>query len=151
MNSKAPSGAPQTTHSRRLSSSRWLAAVAVTVGLLAGGLASPAGAQADPWQPTTISEIRLRDSLIVNQEALLNVYRCLFDVDTELVPGGCEDGVPRLDPQTPEPFLADPYIRDLRVRDKLVFAQEALLNAYRCMFDIDTQIVPEGCPESETQ
>lgn len=122
--------------------------MAVTCGLLAGGLATAAWAQSDSWrQPTTISELRLRDSLITNQEALLNVYRCLFAVDTELVPGGCEMSRPRLDPATPEPFLTDPLIRDLRVRDKLIVAQEDLLNAYRCMFHVDTQLVPDDCPE----
>ena len=29
----------------------------------------------------------------------------------------------------------------------LIAAQEALLNEYRCLFDIDTQLVPNGCPE----
>ncbi|MCY4193275.1 MAG: transglycosylase family protein [bacterium] len=32
-------------------------------------------------------------------------------------------------------------------QQKLIDAQEALLNDYRCMFDIDTQLVPDGCPE----
>lgn len=36
-----------------------------------------------------ISEIETRDTLIGQQEALLNTYRCLFGVDTEIVPGGC--------------------------------------------------------------
>jgi len=29
----------------------------------------------------------------------------------------------------------------------LIDAQESLLNDYRCLFDIDTQLVPNGCPE----
>ncbi len=29
----------------------------------------------------------------------------------------------------------------------LITAQEALLNDYRCLFEIDTQLVPNGCPE----
>ena len=125
--------------------------MALTAGLLVGGLASTVGAQNDPWERTTLSKVRLRDSLITDQEALLNVYRCLFDVDTELVPGGCEMRAPRLEPASPEPFLADPLVRDLRVRDKLIAAQEALLNIYRCQFNVDTQLVPEGCPESESE
>lgn len=32
-------------------------------------------------------------------------------------------------------------------RDELIAAQESLLNDYRCRFDIDTQLVPNGCPE----
>ena len=32
-------------------------------------------------------------------------------------------------------------------RDTLIAAQESLLNDYRCRFDIDTQLVPNGCPE----
>lgn len=36
----------------------------------------------------------MRDSLIQQQESLLNTYRCLFDTDTHVVPGGCVDGMP---------------------------------------------------------
>ena len=36
-------------------------------------------------------EIAIRDTLIAEQEALLNAYRCLFGIDTEVVPGGCSD------------------------------------------------------------
>ncbi len=39
-------------------------------------------------------DIAVRDELIQAQEDLLNVYRCMFDIDTELVPGGCVDGAP---------------------------------------------------------
>ena len=46
----------------------------------------------------TAAAVELRDGLIAEQEALLNVYRCLFDIDTELVPSGCADTA-----QTPEP------------------------------------------------
>ena len=35
-------------------------------------------------------------------------------------------------------------------RDQLVATQEALLNAYRCLFSIDTHIVPGGCPATGT-
>lgn len=35
-----------------------------------------------------------RDHLIAAQEALLNAYRCLFDVDTYIVPGCCENDRP---------------------------------------------------------
>jgi len=31
----------------------------------------------------------------------------------------------------------------------LIAAQESLLNDYRCLFDIDTQLVPDGCPEPD--
>jgi hypothetical protein len=36
------------------------------------------------------SEITSRDTLIRAQEDLLNTYRCLFSVDMQLVPGGCD-------------------------------------------------------------
>ena len=54
-----------------------------------------------------ISEIETRDTLIGNQEALLNTYRCLFDVDTHIVPGGCaepgpEEGGPVVAPAYPQ-------------------------------------------------
>ncbi len=32
-------------------------------------------------------------------------------------------------------------------QEALIVAQESLLNAYRCRFDIDTQMVPDGCPD----
>ncbi len=31
----------------------------------------------------------------------------------------------------------------------LITAQESLLNVYRCLFDIDTQLVPNGCPDPD--
>ncbi len=48
-----------------------------------------------PTEPATFTgtptqnQISLRDDLIANQESLLNVYRCRFDIDTQQVPGGC--------------------------------------------------------------
>ena len=42
----------------------------------------------------TQQDIEVRDGLIQSQEALLNTYRCRFDIDTEVVPSGCVDGVP---------------------------------------------------------
>ena len=41
-----------------------------------------------------MEDIRVRDELIAAQEALLNVYRCRFDIDTEIVPGGCVNSAP---------------------------------------------------------
>ena len=35
------------------------------------------------------SHIATQASLIAAQEALLNAYRCLYNVDTQIVPGGC--------------------------------------------------------------
>ena len=90
-------------------------------------------------------EIAERDQLIVSQESLLNVYRCMFDVDTDIVTGGCAHGRPVLGPPELRPFTGTPTQRDVDVRNKLVGAQESLLNVYRCTFNIDTQIVPFGC------
>lgn len=39
-------------------------------------------------------EIDARGELIIAQENLLNVYRCKFDVDTQVVPEGCTNGAP---------------------------------------------------------
>ena len=111
-----------------------LAVVALTVTLI-----SPvASAQ-------TVADIESRDSLIANQEALLNVYRCMFGVDTEIVPGGCADGKPTLPAAVPRPFTGTPTSEGLAARDSLIGSQEALLNVYRCLFDVDTEIVPGGC------
>ncbi|MYH96455.1 MAG: hypothetical protein F4129_08100 [Acidimicrobiia bacterium] len=89
----------------------------------------------------TAADVEARDQLIANQENLLNTYRCLFRVDTEVVPGGC----PNPDTVTPGVSPTNPTPQDIEVRDGLIQNQEALLNVYRCRFDVDTQIVPGGC------
>ena len=100
---------------------------------------------AAPAQAQTASDVVERDRLIAAQEALLNVYRCRFDIDTEIVPGGCGGGTPVIPAVPPVPFTGTPNRADIAERDRLVAAQEALLNVYRCRFDIDTEIVPGGC------
>ena len=89
----------------------------------------------------TVGDVEARDQLIANQENLLNTYRCLFGVDTEVVPGGC----PSPDTVTAGVSPENPTPQDIEVRDGLIQNQEALLNVYRCRFDVDTQIVPGGC------
>ena len=89
----------------------------------------------------TAADVAVRDQLIANQENLLNTYRCLFGVDSEVVPGGC----PNPDTVTPGVSPENPTRLDIEVRDGLILSQEALLNTYRCRFDVDTQIVPGGC------
>ncbi|MCY4036718.1 MAG: hypothetical protein OXF64_04615 [bacterium] len=93
----------------------------------------------------TVADIEKRDQLIADQANLLNAYRCMFDVDTEIVPGGCIDGSPAGPKIVPGPFAGPPTQQDLEIRDQLVADQENLLNIYRCMFDVDTEIVPGGC------
>ncbi|WP_419929645.1 trypsin-like peptidase domain-containing protein [Candidatus Poriferisocius sp.] len=89
----------------------------------------------------TVEDVRQRDQLIANQENLLNTYRCLFGVDVDVVPGQC----PNPDLVAPGVAPPNPSQNDLDVRDGLIQSQEALLNVYRCRFDVDTQIVPGGC------
>jgi len=93
----------------------------------------------------TTEDIVARDQLIANQENLLNTYRCLFGVDTEVVPGGCSN------PTTISPGGAPefPSQQDIEVRDRLIRIQEALLNIYRCQFDADTEIVVGGCVDGK--
>ena len=112
--------------------------MAVVVALAVTLVAPVASAQ-------SVADIEARDSLIASQEALLNVYRCLFGVDTEVVPGGCADGKPTRPADAPRPFEGVFAEEELARRDVLVANQEALLNVYRCLFDIDTEIVPGGC------
>ena len=38
-------------------------------------------------------------------------------------------------------------LEQIELRDQLIAAQESLLNAYRCQFDIDNHIVPDGCTD----
>ena len=66
-------------------------ALLVVVGVVAG--LSVASAH------DTDGEVASRDALITAQEDLLNTYRCLFSIDMQLVPGGCDpDRVPGLVP-----------------------------------------------------
>ena len=58
--------------------------------LLVPVLASPmASAQTTPQSQPTLQDVEVRDNLIANQESLLNTYRCQFNIDTQVVPGGC--------------------------------------------------------------
>ena len=97
----------------------------------------------------TVQQVVERDTLIANQEALLNAYRCMFGVDTQVVRGGCRDGSPALPSPGPSPFIGTPTAQDIAIRDKLGADQEALLNTYRCQFNIDTHIVPGGCAKGQ--
>lgn len=64
----------------------------------------------------------------------MNSYRCLYDTDTYVVPGGCES----IENVTPGDPPSVPTEADLDLRDRLIADQEALLNVYRCQFDVDT-------------
>ncbi|MCY3634030.1 MAG: hypothetical protein OXH23_00315 [bacterium] len=125
---------------------RRLGLAALAVGLLAA-LVPAAGASAQ-WasdgRALARQEIEVRDQLIAEQESLLNAYRCRFDVDVQLVPGGCADGQPAGGPVQPGVFEGEPRDPDITERDILVLDQEWLLNAYRCRFDVDVQLVPVG-------
>ncbi|MDE0116216.1 MAG: hypothetical protein OXT07_06320, partial [bacterium] len=98
----------------------------------------------------TAQDVAVRDQLIADQEALLSVYRCRFNIDTQLVPTGCLNGNPARPANQPSGFEGTPTAQDVAARDQLIADQEALLNVYRCRFNIDTQLVPTGCaPEPE--
>ena len=120
-----------------------LTLLASVCGLAAGQRASAQSAEA------VIAE---RDGLIAAQEALLNVYRCRFDIDTDVVPGGCRQGVPALPAKGPDTWVrgeaGSAVGEELRKRDGLIAAQEALLNVYRCRFGIDTHVVEGGCRDT---
>ena len=64
-------------------------AVLAIVAVVAVSLASQQSAKAQ-----TFNDIETRDRLITAQEALLNAYRCRFDIDINIVPGGCTNGNP---------------------------------------------------------
>ena len=111
--------------------------------MLAGAVALAAALLAPVATAQTSADIAARDQLIANQENLLNTYRCLFGVDTGVVPGGC----PNPDQISPGVAPTSPTQHEVDVRDGLIQAQEALLNTYRCRFDVDTEIVPGGCTD----
>ena len=89
-----------------------------------------------------------RDRLIAAQEALLNLYRCRFVVDVEAVPGGCRGDAPAIaaaGPAVRAPGESGLTVHEKIERDRLIAAQEALLNLYRCGFGVDVEAVPGGC------
>ena len=114
--------------------SRFRLAVAASLLVLALGT-SAASAQGASSGGFSIEDIALRDNLIAAQETLLNVYRCQFGLDIEVVPGGCTDGFPTLGYSQPGEFKGSPTPEEIAVRDQLIAVQEALLNTYRCRFD----------------
>lgn len=111
---------------------RTLSFLVLTVALISVMLATAATAQ-------TTADIEARDTLIFEQEALLNTYRCMFDIDTELVPGGCSNGKPARPANTPAPFAGTPTDEDITTRDNLIRSQEDLLNFYRCLFNASSE------------
>jgi len=121
---------------------------AVVCALFVAGMGA-AGAQVPSSDEASVDDGQLREDLIADQESLLNSYRCLFDIDTEVVPGGCVEGRPAQGRIEPRSFEGTPSQQDIRGRDQLIETQESLLNAYRCLFSVDTQIVPGGCPSGE--
>ena len=120
--------------------------VVVVLALLAAAVAAvPVSVSAQP--AVSASDIAARDHLIAAQETLLNAYRCMFNADTEQVQGGCDSP----DTIAPGPAPQNPTQNDLDVRDQLIAAQETLLNAYRCRFGVDTQLVAGGCGDTEPE
>ena len=127
-----------------MTSHRLLAMLATftLVATLAAFASTPAAAQP---AADFVSQVAERDRLIAAQENLLNAYRCMFQVDLGAVKGGCP-----ADEIAPGAAPADPTAAEVEARDALVAAQESLLNAYRCNHQIDTELVPEGCPGQTT-
>ena len=100
---------------------------------LAFGLAAVPSGVTVAQETISSEDIAVRDGLIAAQENLLNSYRCLFGVDVAIVPGGC----PNPDVVSPGSAPESPTQQDVDVRDRLIINQEALLNVYRCRFDVD--------------
>ncbi len=74
----------------------WCRSAALAAVLLAfGAVGSSAGGQAPDERDAVIARQQMlitdQQTLIVAQEALLNDYRCLFAIDTQLVPNGCPE------------------------------------------------------------
>ncbi len=125
-----------------------VASSGMVLSIAIAAFASPSAAAQEADEPETLLRyIAERDALIASQESLLNNYRCMFNIDTNLVPGGCQNGRPIHRPTMPGVFEGTLSQRDIQVRDELVAAQEQLLNVYRCRFGIDTHIVPGRCIE----
>ncbi len=97
----------------------------------------------DDKRDALIAELVKRDELVAAQENLLNDYRCLYNVDTQIVAGGCGDS--RQPHQQPGDAPNTATQTDINTRDLLIQNQENLLNVYRCRFGVDTQLVQNGC------
>ncbi|MCY3961561.1 MAG: hypothetical protein OXG34_07840 [bacterium] len=128
-------------------SRRRVALAVLAVACLLGPVLGSAGAggQEKGSSEIALQEVQARNDLIAAQESLLNVYRCRFNVDTEVVPDGCVDGQPAGGTIDPALFEGTSTESDIAVRDSLIQAQESLLNNYRCLFKVDAGIVPGGC------
>ncbi len=91
---------------------RWFryGTLAVAIALVFGLVGSSAGGQAPDERDARIAELEMlvadRDTLIAAQESLLNEYRCLFNVDTQLVPNGCPEQAQPTPTPTPTPTAA---------------------------------------------
>ncbi len=133
----------------RLTATR-TASLFVVAALISALLVADMGAaraQVSSGNGVAKGDVQLRDDLIADQESLLNSYRCLYNIDTHVVPGGCAGGKPVQGAIKPGTFTGTPSQQDISVRDMLIVTQESLLNAYRCLFNVDTQVVPGGCPD----
>ena len=117
----------------------WLAAAVLAAAVMSAP-ASNATAQGSTDYAALVAEW---DRLIAAQENLLNAYRCLFGVDLEVVSGKCP--APEV---VPGPLPPNPSANELVARDQLVWAQESLLNTYRCAYEVDMEIVPGGCTDA---
>ncbi|MDE0236127.1 MAG: serine protease, partial [bacterium] len=130
-----------------MSAASLLRTVLIAVLALALGAAwAPSGVSAQGIQPTR-QDIAERDGLISAQESLLNAYRCRFNIDTIVVPGGCANGVPAVAAAPQAPYSGTPTWTAIAQRDRLILSQESLLNTYRCRFGVDASVVPGGCTD----
>ena len=90
-------------------SRRWQrpALLAAAVLLAIGAVGPSAGGQAPDERDAVIARqgalIAEQQALIAAQESLLNTYRCLFDIDTQLVPNGCPEQARPTPTATPSP------------------------------------------------
>ena len=115
--------------------------MACSLGTIVGSAGASAQERVDSG--FTTQDVVDRNELIAAQETLLNVYRCRFNVDTQVVPDGCVDGQPAGGPTEPDPFEGNPTENDITVRDQLIIAQESLLNNYRCLFKSDLRVMDD--------
>lgn len=120
----------------------WWTALVLALVLAASSVVVPQAAAASPGSFLDIDGL---DKLIVEQEELLHAYRCRFDVDVQLVPGGCRNGMPVRPVESTPPFNGTPTAEDVVQRIRVLESQLSLLNTYRCRFGADVEAVFGGC------
>ncbi|MCQ3808959.1 MAG: hypothetical protein KTV68_00235 [Acidimicrobiia bacterium] len=108
---------------------------ALLMAVLSTGLVQASGRWDNHSRAQLVEEIEARDTLIGAQESLMNVYRCQFGVDVDVVPGGCSNGKPATDSTTPSQPNTDARVPSLTVSQSAAGYRQPCLTTTGCSLD----------------